>query len=297
MTVRQAGHEPNSGAGQGNFDDRLVLLFCQSLKAQQDVGKVTSALIAVKDKLEVVEEKVNQTWRPTEAQEKLLRNLIKHFFVQPQYSYLTVTGLVEDYIQAYAITIRLGLYQKDATMRNVVTTFIHKAYHDIKSNLRKAVFTSITKRTPLDKFVKKIIQDYHLPQLPSNSPQNILAAMALLRDIAFPLAGKENTRGADTGFWREVEKKLEDLTKEMGLESRSTDAWLDWEVSIIDADNTHFTRHLVATAPALQPQAIAVSGMVGAQLLPLGGESSDASDVMNGEVDISTMNLAATAGA
>ncbi|KAJ7804347.1 hypothetical protein B0H14DRAFT_2884419 [Mycena olivaceomarginata] len=66
-----------------------------------------------------------------------------------------------------------------------------------------------------------------------------MASMALMRNVAKPLIGKETTRGGDTGFWAELESKLDVLYGANGNE-RDSPEWRKWEQDIIAQDNSKY---------------------------------------------------------
>jgi hypothetical protein len=101
---------------------------------------------------------------------------------------------------------------------------------------------SLTERSALETFTKKVIQVYHLPTIPASPPQDIMACMALMvrsrllllfktfyrclgqRKIAKPLLKKDSQRGGDTGFWKDIEAELDVLFDKNGNQ-RDSPAW------------------------------------------------------------------------
>ncbi len=55
--------------------------------------------------------------------------------------------------------------------------------------------------------------------------------------VATPLTKKKNNKGADTGFWKEMNAKLRALYNAHGaVNGRNSDAWRVWEDQVIQAD-------------------------------------------------------------
>ncbi|KAJ7875508.1 hypothetical protein B0H14DRAFT_3547904 [Mycena olivaceomarginata] len=190
-----------------------------------------------------------QNWKPSPEQVKLLKSLLHHYIIRPVTSYNNLVPLVETYILNHAAQLRLGLYkdvleqshitfllisrvtvhqadfqQDDPTVKTVVNALLVKENRNTRSAIRKLVWTSLTERSSLDTFTKKIVQAYHLPTIPVSSPQDIMACMALMRKIAKPLLKKDSQRSGDTGFWRDIEAELDVLFDKNGNQ-RDSAAW------------------------------------------------------------------------
>ncbi|KAI0262217.1 hypothetical protein BC834DRAFT_845186 [Gloeopeniophorella convolvens] len=111
--------------------------------------------------------------------------------------------------------------------------------HVFKSNLRKLIFKSVTKKQSLKAFTNKIVNKYQ-DQLPDVfTLKGIKAQMALARSIARPLVKKKARKGADTGFWKDMNKMLLKLKlKYKG--DRTRGGWETWYDQIIKEDEDHF---------------------------------------------------------
>ncbi|KAI0696471.1 hypothetical protein C8T65DRAFT_756259 [Cerioporus squamosus] len=224
-------------------DDKLVHLLLHLLDTDQRVREVVAAQNQIQLRLGRMEQLVRLAWRPTEPQEKLLRAIIRHYLIQPVGSYLDVGPIAKDYLRDpnHAKKLRLELYNTDQTVAHTVDEFIKKEVGQLKSALRKAIFNSCKNNISLAATSRNLVDNYHLPIIPKVVPDSIQATIALLREIAKPLAVKTNRRGGDTGFWGDVEERLEKEYNTNGKD-RTTggEAWLEWEKTMIEADEKLF---------------------------------------------------------
>ncbi|EPQ55713.1 hypothetical protein GLOTRDRAFT_93285 [Gloeophyllum trabeum ATCC 11539] len=233
-------------------DERLLVLFCSCLHASNQNQALTDTLAVLKEKLNTIEAKVDQGWQPADDHEAILKGLLRHYIIQPQYSYSVVPKQVGRYIFDHADKVRLRLYVTDATIRTRVDQWVNDKYNEVKSGLRKAVWTSITNKVPLDDFASTIVKSYHLPVKPKEVPQAIMGSLALMRDVAAPLTTKKGVRGGDTGFWKALEARLAAVVSQHGTTRDSSEEWKTWEKDIIEKDIERYQQRSVSAAPALQ---------------------------------------------
>ncbi|KZT24517.1 hypothetical protein NEOLEDRAFT_1134897 [Neolentinus lepideus HHB14362 ss-1] len=112
-----------------------------------------------------------------------------------------------------------------------------------------SIFASVKDGVCFDDFAAKIVPSYHLPAIPKPIPRGILGVLAMLHDVAAPLVDMEGRHSGDTGFWKNVDKKLSTLAKRHGTERPSVN-WVTWEDEVIDSDNHFYGRQTVAASPA-----------------------------------------------
>ncbi|KAJ7093764.1 hypothetical protein C8R44DRAFT_890668 [Mycena epipterygia] len=191
-------------------DDRMTTLFVHTLQNEAKLNTLLTALTDTDKTLSTLKTFMNETWNMTDNQEKLLKGLLtlRHF------------------------------------IKETVNSFLPAQISNIKSSFRKIVFASVTKKTGLNSFARKI-ETYHLPAVPDNPPQDVLAMFALMRAIADPLiitvADPGRPHGGDTGFRTKVEDKLEELYSDYRDDHKSPN-WLEWETKVIAADKARYAR-------------------------------------------------------
>ncbi|KAJ6548041.1 hypothetical protein B0H10DRAFT_2243280 [Mycena sp. CBHHK59/15] len=214
----------------------------------------------------------SQGWKPSNAQDKLLKGLLRHYHIEPNGTYMAVVSTVQNYILDHAEDLHLVVYKTDPIVKKVIDNSFHKQ-----------VFTGITKKVALKKFCRMIVDKHHLLIIPDLVPQPILAAMALMRKVAGPLVVVANQKGTDTGFWPNLEDELDALYKRtavivsplLGLNGRKT------------SFRTITPSMTVPIAVETQQQAVKSS-----TLPPSNG---DAGGGLTGDVDIDDLrNIAAT---
>ncbi|KAJ7308591.1 hypothetical protein DFH08DRAFT_823878 [Mycena albidolilacea] len=209
-------------------EDRSVMLFLRLLQTERQNKEILEQMQQTQASLGGIAGYCTQTWKPSKEQtvllpssthypsdpsviQKLLKALLRHYIIRPITSYNNLVFITETYIVDHATSLRLELYKKDPIVKLVVHELLLTENNAQRSALRKLVFTSVKDKSSLEHFSKKIIAAYHLPTVPTTPPQDIIASMALMRNVAKPLISKETTHGGDTGFWVELESKLDVL--------------------------------------------------------------------------------------
>ncbi|KAJ7340739.1 hypothetical protein DFH08DRAFT_1012878 [Mycena albidolilacea] len=165
-------------------EDRAVTIFLRLLRMERQNDEIQVQMQQVQSHLDNIAAFCVQNWKPSPEQVKLLKSLLRHYIIRPVISYNNLVPLVETYILDHAAQLRLGLYKDDPTVKTVVNALLVKENGNTRSAIRKLVWTSLTERSSLETFTKKIVQAYHLPTIPASPPQDIMACMALMRKIA-----------------------------------------------------------------------------------------------------------------
>ncbi|KAJ7038974.1 hypothetical protein C8F04DRAFT_1392767 [Mycena alexandri] len=279
-------------------EDRSATLFLRLLKTERQNEEIQEQMQQMLANLEDIAAYCKQTWKPSKEQTKLLKALLRHYLIRPITSYNNLVAIVETYIVDHTASLRLELYKKDPTVKQVVHEMLAAENNAQRSALRKLVFNSVKEKNSLDHFCKKIINSYHLPTLPTSPPQDIMASLALMRQIAKPLLGKDTTRGGDTGFWADLESELDVLYAKNGNERDSAE-WRKWELEIITQDNRKYNRHAAESNARTQAEIDAAMLVPPSHANPAAGENEDDDEGMVNEdrqVHISGLgNLAALA--
>ncbi|KAJ7697714.1 hypothetical protein B0H17DRAFT_1197369 [Mycena rosella] len=162
-----------------------------------------------------------QNWQPSKQQAALLR----HYMIRPITSYTNLVAIVETYVHDHAARLHLELFKQDPTVKSIVHELLTSENNNTRSAIRKQVFTSIKEKTALNVFSIKIVNSYHLPELPTKPPNEIKACLALMREVTRPLIIKDK-----------LEKELDKLFAKNG-NKRDDPKWREWELEIIDADD------------------------------------------------------------
>ncbi|KAF8841433.1 hypothetical protein BDN67DRAFT_521455 [Paxillus ammoniavirescens] len=270
--------------------ERLLAMLLDLVRQQDSLTKIGKTLTDMQASITRLEDLCRRNWNLSDAQEVLLRRLIKHYLIKPNPSYSTVSKRVGNYVYNHAATLRLLLYTTDPTVRHTINDFLSKQTNNLKLNFRKAIFKSVTKNVMLGDAARQFIKEYHLPEVPAEPPVDIKAALALLRQVAAPLTTKKHARGGDSGFWDGVEKELDKLYKLHGNDRTSVE-WLSWETQIIGKDEQRFSRlsaeETALTRSEVEQSTAHSSGSNGAQLVEEDNE--------DGDIDLHALgNIAAT---
>ncbi|KAI0054858.1 hypothetical protein BV25DRAFT_1922306 [Artomyces pyxidatus] len=260
--------------------DKLMLSFIRSIAQSSVDAAVDRKLATITETLATIKELCQQAWTLTKVQvklQKLLKILVRHYLIKPMRTYSAVAKVVSLHLTTKAPEYRLTLYTTDQTVRQAVDDAVVDHVTNARSTLRKEVFKATQNKTSLVVFARDIVDAFHAPSIPQIIPQNIMAHIALMRDVAAPLAkthaqrqasSTSGQRGGDTGFWTALEDRLEDLYAKLGKD-RTAEAWLQWEVDIIAKDKKLYAR------PRKAKKAIDREELDG--MLSIESESSEAS--------------------
>ncbi|TFY75511.1 hypothetical protein EWM64_g8501 [Hericium alpestre] len=171
-----------------------------------------------------------------EVAEDLIKGLIRHWFSKTLNQY----GMSR-YISQNTERLRLDLYNTDAVARTVTNRFVAEYVNATRSNFHKVVFHSVETKESLNHFMIRIVNDYS--QTGDKATSNaVKAQFALHRNVAYWIIKDRQGRagrGEDTGFWKELEKQLENLVSKYGT-SRSAPLWEAWYKRIIEEDEARF---------------------------------------------------------
>ncbi|KAJ6537583.1 hypothetical protein B0H10DRAFT_2232577 [Mycena sp. CBHHK59/15] len=274
---------------QMSSSDRHTHLFLRVVQTENRLETIIANQVSMQTTLACLLSLASQGWKPSDAQDKLLKGLLRHYHIKPNGTYTAVVSTVQNYILDHAEDLHLVVYKTDPIVKKVIDKCLADYYNNLKSSFRKLVFTGVTKKVALKKFCRMIVDKHHLPIIPDLVPQPILAAMALMREVASPLVVVANQKGADTGFWPNLEDELDALYKKNGSDRKSP-AWLEWEKNIIQDDNTKYDRASRSRDTATSREELDLAAGLGAA--PSNG---DAGGGLTGDVDIDDLgNIAAT---
>ncbi|KAJ7348331.1 hypothetical protein DFH08DRAFT_959738 [Mycena albidolilacea] len=236
-TQRKAAH----GFSKLCTDDCLAMTFLHLQCTKQQNGELQNKITALQSHLEAINAFCVVNWKPSETQVKLLKSLLRHYIIWPITSYSTLVAIVESYIHDHAKRLHLELDKHDPTVKSIIHDLLMVENGHVRSAMRKLIFTSVKEKTPLMTFSKKTMKKYHLPTTPEKPPQDIMACLALMREVARPLAHKKFACGGDSGFWAKVENELDNLFETNG-NIHGSPAWAQWEQQIIEDDNSRYDR-------------------------------------------------------
>ncbi|KAJ7699606.1 hypothetical protein B0H17DRAFT_1196225 [Mycena rosella] len=246
-------------------------------------------------RLEAISAFCLQNWQPSKQQVKLLKALLRHYMIRPITSYTNLVAIVETYVHDHAARLHLELFKQDPTVKSIVHELLTSENNNTRSAIRKQVFTSVKEKTALNVFSIKIVNSYHLPELPTKPPNEVKACLALMREVARPLIIKESARGGDTGSRSMLEKEVDKLFAKNG-NKRDDPKWREWELEIIDADDRRYlrrgaednarTREDIDAAVLAAPAAAAASELGGAHAATSAAGNTDVLDAeADGEAD------------
>ncbi|KAI0629204.1 hypothetical protein C8Q77DRAFT_1161385 [Trametes polyzona] len=293
---------------QMHVNEKLTVLFMHVLRLSHDIKEVALHAVDTDRRLDHIENLSQRAWQPSKAQNKLFRSLVRHFLIKPISSYQTLPEYIKNYIVDNAKKLRLGLYLVDKTVKATVNECINDITTQMKSAFRKAVFASCNNKIPLHSFARNMVDNYHLPAIPADIPVAILGTMALMREIAEPLAKQPNSKKGDTGFWSGVQEELDNLYETFKSNDRySNPEWLRWASDKVKEDARRFPvgrgRFAAATREELD-QALGSSGNPENRDVDILGNGDGAShngdqdmdeEDMDGDVELSAMgDVAAT---
>jgi len=217
--------------------EQLTMLYLQNIGKHKSMQDSLSRMDNLGAAIARMEELSQKSWKPSKAQEKLFKQLLRHYIIQPVSSYKQIPELAKDYIVKNATTLKLQIYGKNTLVTNTINKILTKECNELKSQFRKAVFQSTRDRVPLHDFTEHMVATWHMPTIPNPIPHSILATFALHRLIAGPLSRKRYIQGGNTGHWREIEIALDKAYDENGTKRGESPAWRAWQDDLIAGDN------------------------------------------------------------
>ncbi|KAA1469055.1 hypothetical protein DENSPDRAFT_848632 [Dentipellis sp. KUC8613] len=214
------------------------MIFAHILSSNKAVSEVKGLLSGAIVTLERILMNTRLAWSLTEAQDRMLKRIIRHWLIKPINAYgKPVNRAVEDYLfRVGHKSLQLDLYRTDHIIQQTVHTFIAAFQNSHRSNLRKKVFTSVKNGQSLRRFANKLIDtDYEGKDPSVETSKAIHAQVALMRKTARPLVKKKGKKGGNTGFWGNLNGALRGLIKKNG-EERGNAQWVAWYDEIIKED-------------------------------------------------------------
>ncbi|KAI0716146.1 hypothetical protein C8T65DRAFT_738180 [Cerioporus squamosus] len=217
-----------------NIEAKLMIMFMQQLSLDTRLSAVFNTLSQTDDRLRHLEKLCSIGWTPNKPQYKMLRALMRHYAIKALPTYTALAG----YVKNNADVLQMGFYNTDPPVRTTINSICIDLAGQVKSNFRKALFKAVAKKTSLSVYAANTYNKYHLAPVPKEVPNHILATFALMRDVAEPLAKKKNSAGNDTGFWKNLEKAIDDAYKknEPDKDRVNGPAWTEWAANLIAND-------------------------------------------------------------
>ncbi|KAH9919000.1 hypothetical protein B0H21DRAFT_827468 [Amylocystis lapponica] len=200
-----------------SIEEKLIHLFASMLVMQDSVNRVDKEVNVIEGRMSHLEDLTQQIWQPTQ---KLLKGLLGHYLIKLLDAYSNLDEHVGGYIYTKAEWLRLGIYVMDPIVRITLDDYLTKYSTELRSSFQKQVTHSVTdKKKTLAEFAHIMVAKYHLPVIPKPAPQNILAVLALMRDIAAASATRSTN---DTNYWVHVDAALNLLAEQHGGHKRDT---------------------------------------------------------------------------
>ncbi|KAI0270380.1 hypothetical protein BC834DRAFT_967180 [Gloeopeniophorella convolvens] len=211
----------------------------QMLAIQDAMKKISGSIGRIEEDIVLIKENQRAAWQLTGDQAKALKEVIRHWLTTPLNGYgSVVTRAIEAWLRVHAQeSLRLDNYTKDMVIQTTIHTFLNTRQNTHRSNMRKAVFTSVNKRESLHVFVHTLIEEYYVGRPKSYTVKGIKAQVALMRSVAATI--ETTPKGADTGFWCKINAILKDLTARYGLD-RKKPGWAAWYDRMIAKDEEVF---------------------------------------------------------
>ncbi|KAF8183059.1 hypothetical protein K438DRAFT_1767118 [Mycena galopus ATCC 62051] len=224
---------------------QIVLAYAQTVALDQRLGDIETQVGKILAVLTLIQQATAGGWSLSSEQKTALKDLSKHQMVSPTLSvevkHLVLTAM--NYVAQHRQKYHLEAFTTDAIVKAFIKKFLTENMSIAKSKFRKRLFKLSS--LPLDELAAILISDYLLNGSKSTFIKNdTLAHIALLRGKAAPLAAEALTRkavkGADTGFWKDVNDELKKVARMHGT-NREAVGWkqfvaLIWEEAIIHAD-------------------------------------------------------------
>ncbi|KAI0654158.1 hypothetical protein C8Q70DRAFT_937221 [Cubamyces menziesii] len=279
---------------------RDILLYCQILKIRTELQAHSNVITDMKAELNSLKAYVVNNWVLSQAQLDHLTGLLGHWLIKPVATYEKLFLRVQDFVHIRAEWLHLGVYLIDPLARQTIDKFLQTQMGQLKGTYRKEVISSLKSKKQLEDFGRAMLQKYHAPIVPGTPSQSTLAALALLRavaagDIKMP-KGSHDEGGTGSSvqdrYWPTVEAELTRLYKIHGSD-RQNDAWKEWEVAIITADNSKYApsrfEDLTARLPSDDGDPVAVAGPLATDEPAGEGPALPVNippEAMNGDIDI-----------
>ncbi|KAJ6508135.1 hypothetical protein C8R45DRAFT_1207910 [Mycena sanguinolenta] len=217
---------------------KISVAHVQGLFLAQQYEGLAAAIAGLQTKLDEVKEYVRSAWSLSPHQEETIKSLLGNYLMRPllTYNLKKIIDSALSYIASHRRKFHLDHFGTDEVVQATIKSFCKSHVSEIRSGFRKALFKYI--HDGLDVLADEMIRDFHFSpkNIDDKERTRIKAVLALQRKIALPLAARrKNKRGADTGFWKDLETQLKALAVTNGSD-RSSAGWTAWEASIIQED-------------------------------------------------------------
>ncbi|KAF7971585.1 hypothetical protein HWV62_20750 [Athelia sp. TMB] len=220
-------------------DIKFTSLYSKGLALDTKLNTVLQRLSDQSKEVSAVRLLVNATWALTAAQQSLLRDLLQYYLIKPTTSYRNIIPNAEAYIATHRLKYHLENYSTEDIVKKTINMFLVKALVAVKSKYRKKLFKLVSAHLTLDTLSSTLVQQFHMSPRPTVIGNGILSTVALQRRVARPLAAKKNKKGADTGFWTDMNTEMPISYFTDGTDRKDAQ-WLKWEGDIISSDRAEF---------------------------------------------------------
>ncbi|KAL1738989.1 hypothetical protein HDZ31DRAFT_77930, partial [Schizophyllum fasciatum] len=215
-------------ASNWDTDMKLSLLNVTLVSLEAKLDKLTHTVENTEKTMHDIRNWVEQGWIMKAPLQDAVKELMMHYAIKPTHnpdSDKMVQQIVK-YIFTHPRAYELEKVKDSQIVRAVITAYVRNGISNCRSAVRKDVFEMVKSGIPLKEFATALTDSYHLPPKPTTFDDEVLAYFALMRKTAVPLASKKNTKGNDTGFWRDLESACHTLYAELGeTNDRTTPAW------------------------------------------------------------------------
>ncbi|KAJ7138520.1 hypothetical protein C8R43DRAFT_1132054 [Mycena crocata] len=235
----EAAHEFNT-----NIQDpatKMALTYVHILSLSQRTSAIEDTLKKLNQQLTDITMLVKAAWKLTDAQQTALRKLLLNYLLRPMKTYgKRILDLAMEYISKHRSKFHLDAFLTDEIIKATIFEFLKSRMNEIRSHYRKRLWKRV--HFGLITLADTMILEFHTSptSIDPTEKERIRAVLALQRKVAIPLVGRAKVKGADTGFWGNLEKELRALTVKHGSD-RSSAGWKAWESEIIAADKALHT--------------------------------------------------------
>ncbi|KAJ6616319.1 hypothetical protein B0H10DRAFT_2219537 [Mycena sp. CBHHK59/15] len=89
-------------------------------------------------------------WKPSEAQEKLLKGLLRHYHIKPNGTYTSVVSTVQNYILEHAEDLHLAVYKTDPIVKKIIDKLLADEHLDGRKISLPTIMPSMTVETAVE---------------------------------------------------------------------------------------------------------------------------------------------------
>ncbi|KAJ7432038.1 hypothetical protein FB451DRAFT_1197380 [Mycena latifolia] len=219
---------------------RLAVNHVHVLSLVQQMDHIQGQVGKISEQLDENNKLLKAAWKLSDVQQDALKALLLNYLIRPANSYKTLYDQAMTYIASHRSKYHLEAFLTDEVIKTTIKLFLKGKINEVKSVYRKMLFKRVHHN--LATLTEEMIHDYHSSPgtVKDEERDKISAALALQRKVALPLAARQHTKGADTGFWSKLEAELRSLVTAYKAD-RSADGWKQWEKEIIAADKALHT--------------------------------------------------------